>query len=157
MVGYWLSPTMTFLGRQRPKVTTSEEAVGIVQLLHALTRGPTFVGQKSYAARAIAGGWIVQVEHQFSNRPESVMAISPYELLVNESGRVRQFRQRSYAYLGSATVYTNTLVSVYERELKRDGGRSFPEALFPALRTAWETEQKTATPSATTATPRKPE
>ena len=46
VLGYWFSPTMSFLSRQKPKVTSPEEAVGVVQLLHALWRGPGFVDKK---------------------------------------------------------------------------------------------------------------
>jgi hypothetical protein len=151
VIGYWFSPNMSFLSRQQPKVATPEEAVGLVQLMHALWRGPAFVQQKIYSTRPFDGGWVIQVEHNFTNHPESVQAIQPYELLVDEAGRVVQFRERCYFYQGSAVVYTNTVISVYEREIKRNRGRDYPEVLFEELRTAWEKEkeQKSVTPQKT--------
>src|SRR6266571_243632 len=67
VIGYWFSPTMSFLSRQKPKVATPEEAVGLVQLMHALWRGPAFVQQKIYNARPFDSGWVIQVEHDFTN------------------------------------------------------------------------------------------
>ena len=34
---------------------------------------------------------------------------------------------------------------VYEREIKRDGGRNYPEILFEELRAAWAREQNQLT------------
>src|SRR5438445_9826138 len=45
-LGYWHSSTMEFLSRQKITVATSQEAAGVVKLLHALWRGPDFVKQK---------------------------------------------------------------------------------------------------------------
>jgi hypothetical protein len=99
------------------------------------------VQQKLYKARQFRGGWVVEVEHDFANYPSSVQQINPYELLVDSEDRVSQFRQRCYAYRGSAKVYTNTVISVYQRELKRDRGRNYPEHLFEELQSAWEREK----------------
>lgn len=141
-VGYWLTPTMDFLGGEAPVAKTPRAAVEVVQLMHLLWRGPGFVGQKRYGARPIEGGWVVEVDHDFDRVPAMVMAVAPYELLVDRAGKVVRFRQRSYHYLGSATVYTNTVMSVYEREIRRDGGRGYPEKLFRELDRAWEQEQR---------------
>jgi hypothetical protein len=140
VIGYWYSPAMDFLARQKIKVATADPAVGAVQLLHTIAQGPKFVQQKAYEARQIPGGWVVDVEHDFANYPSSVQQINPYELLVDSENRVSQFRQRCYAYRGSAKVYTNTVISVYQRELKLDGGRYYPEHLYEELQSAWERE-----------------
>jgi len=71
VAGYWFTPTMDFLSKQKPRASTSQEAVGVVQLMHSLWRGPDFIQQKLYAARAFDGGWVVQVEHDFANYPSS--------------------------------------------------------------------------------------
>jgi hypothetical protein len=141
VVGYWFAPTMDFLSRQQPKAGTPQEAVGLVQLMHALWRGPAFVGQKLYHARAFDGGWVIKVDHDFTNYPSSVQDIMPYELLVDGTGKVLQFRQRCYAYRGSAQAYTNIVISVYQREIQRNGGRDYPEVLFKELDAAWEKEK----------------
>jgi hypothetical protein len=141
VIGYWYSPAMDFLGRQKINVPTADRAVGAVQLLHAIAQGAKFVQEKLYKARQIPSGWVVEVEHDFANYPSSVQEINPYELLVDSEDKVSQFRQRCYAYRGSAKVYTNTVISVYQRELKRDGGRNYPEHLFEELQTAWEQEK----------------
>jgi hypothetical protein len=141
VIGYWYSPAMDFLGRQKIKAATADHAAGAVQLLHAIAQGPKFVQQKLYKAHQIPGGWIVEVDHDFTNYPSSVQEINPYELLIDSENRVSQFCQRCYAYCGSPKVYTNTVISVYQRELKRDGGRNYPERLYEELQSAWEREK----------------
>jgi len=141
VIGYWYSPAMDFLARQKIKAASADQAIGAVQLLHAIAQDPKFVQQKLYKARQIPGGWIVKADHDFANYPGSVQEINPYELLVDSQEEVSQFRQRCYAYRGSAKVYTNTVISVYQREIKRDGGRNYPEHLFEELQSAWEREK----------------
>src|SRR4051794_30652171 len=51
VIGYWFSPSMGFLARQKITAATPEQAVGVIQLLHAIWRGPAFVRQKLYQAR----------------------------------------------------------------------------------------------------------
>jgi hypothetical protein len=141
VVGYWYSPAMDFLSRQKIKAAEADQAIGAVQLLHTISHGPNFVQQKLYKARKVPGGWIVEVDHDFTNHPSSVQEINPYELLVDSEDKVSQFRQRCYAYRGAVNVYTNTVISVYQREVKRDGGRNYPERLYEELRSAWEHEK----------------
>ncbi len=81
--GYWLTPTMRYLSRQRMGATTTNEAAGVIQLLQALTRGPGFVKQNIYRARAVDGGWVVEVEHDSAKNPEKVPAMPPYEVLLD--------------------------------------------------------------------------
>jgi hypothetical protein len=142
VAGYWFSPSMNFLSRQNIKVTTPQQAVGTVRLLHAIWRGPDFVKEKIYNARPIDGGWLVDVDHDFTNYPGNVFVIHPYELLLDSGHNVVQFRERCYDYVGSARVYTNTIISVYEREVKVDGGRNYPEKLFEELRKSWTREKE---------------
>jgi hypothetical protein len=149
VIGYWFSSSMNFLSRQNIKVTTHEQAEATIQLLHAIWRSPDFVKQKIYHAHPIDVGWLVEVEHDFTNYPGNVRVIHPYELLVDGGHNVVQLRERCYSYPGSALVYTNTVISVYEREIKLDGGRNYPEELFKELRNAWarENEQRATKPS----------
>ena len=142
VVGYWFSPSMDFLSRQYLQAPTSEAAADVVRLLHAIWRGPNFVQQKIYQARRVDLGWVVEVEHDFTNYPGRIQATHPYELLLDRGDTVVQLRQRCYAYPGSVRIYTNTIVSVYQREINRDGGLHYPEALEKALRQAWEREKK---------------
>lgn len=58
--------------------------------------------------------------------------------------RALSVRQRCYYYRGSATVYTNTITIVYEREIKINHGLNYSEALFKELKEAWENELTTA-------------
>jgi hypothetical protein len=142
VVGYWFSPTMDFLSRQRMKAATPEEAVDIIQFLHVIWRGPEMARQKLYNARPIDAGWLVTVDHDFTNFPASVQAIMPYELLVDNARNVVQLRQRCYHYPGNSVVYTNTVISVYNREIKINHGLNYPEALEKELRNAWKKEQR---------------
>jgi len=142
VIGYWFSSGMDFLSAQKLEAATAKQAIGIVQLLHAMThRDPSFVRQKLYSARKFGDAWVVDVDHDFTNYPGNVMQIQPYELMVNKSNRVERLRERCYHYLGSAEVYTNTVSTVYEREIKRDNGRNYPEKLFDELREAWKKEK----------------
>ncbi len=147
VAGYWFSPTMDFLSRQKVQVASPGQAVAVVQLLHAIWRGPDFVREKIYRARRIDLGWLIEVEHDFTNYPGNVFSIPPYELLVDTRHTVLQMRQRCYDYPGSVKVYTNTVSSVYEREIKANRGLNYPEALFKELREAWEREKKQMGPS----------
>jgi hypothetical protein len=140
-VGYRESPAMQFLSRQAISAATAAEAADAVRLLHALWRGSGFVRQKVYEARPIEGGWVVRVEHDFTNYPGSVQSLMPYELLVDSHQRVTRLRERCYYFPGSAVVYTNTVRSVYEQEKTNQNGLYYPEALEKELRKAWEAEQ----------------
>lgn len=81
------------------------------------------------------------VEHDFTNYPGNIMATMPYELVIGENQMVQGFRERCYHYLGSSEVYTNTIITVYEREIRLNKGRNYPEALFVELPQAWEKEK----------------
>jgi hypothetical protein len=141
VVGYWYSPTMNFLSRQKIAITTAQDAKGAVKLFHALWRGPGFVQKKIYEARQFDGGWVIEVDHDFRKYPGSIQQIMPYELLVDHDHSLTQLRQRCYHYPGSEAVYTNTVISVYEREKGINGGINYPEALEHELRNAWEREK----------------
>lgn len=141
VIGYWYTPTMDFLSRQKVKIASPDQAVGAVQLLHAIWHGPDFVKQKIYHARPFDGGWVVEVDHDFAHYPGMIQEIHPYELLVDGAHKLTGFRERCYHYSGSARVYTNTVISVYEREVHVNGGRDYPEVLEKALREAWEKEK----------------
>ncbi|MCX6925894.1 MAG: hypothetical protein NT154_22210, partial [Verrucomicrobia bacterium] len=143
--GYWSSPMMELLSRQSLKVESESDAVDVVKLLHALCYGPSFVKQKVYHPRAFEGGWLIEVDHDHKNYPGNVSFVHPYELLVDARINVTQFRQRCYTYLGSASVYSNTVVSVYEREKRVNGGSRYPEALRRELKEAWEKEKQQQT------------
>ncbi len=54
-LGYWYSPTMEFLSRQKITVATPQDAAGVMKLLHALWRGPDFVKQKLLVSRQRLG------------------------------------------------------------------------------------------------------
>jgi hypothetical protein len=82
------------------------------------------------------------VEHDFTNYPGRIQAIHPYELVQERGDSVVQVRQRCYAYPGGVRTYTNTIISVYEREIKRNGGRDYPETLEKELREAWKREKR---------------
>ena len=140
-LGYWYSPTMEFLSRQKIRAATPQEAVGVVKLLHALWRGPDFVKQKIYNARPFDGGWVVEVDHDFTHYPGRIQAIHPYELLLDADQRGVAIRERCYWYRGSASVYSNTVLSVYEREIKLNRGLNYPEVLEKELWKAWEIEK----------------
>ena len=144
--GYWLTPTMKFLGRQGIAVTNTNDAAAVIQLLHGLTRGPAFVNQNTYRAGAVAGGWVVEVEHDFVKYPEKIPAMPPYELLVDAGQHVTQVRERCYPFLGSPAVYDQTVRAVYEREVKRNGGNDYEKTVEKELAKEWEREkaQKTA-------------
>ncbi len=144
-LGYWYSPTMEFLSRQKIRAATPQEAVGVVKLLHALWRGPDFVQQKIYNARPFDGGWVVEVDHDFAHYPGKIQAIHPYEILLDADQRGVQIRERCYWYRGSASVYSNTVLSVYERELKLNRGLNYPEVLEKELSKAWENEKAQVT------------
>lgn len=147
--GYWLTPTMAFLSRQRIEAGTGNDAAGVVRLLHLICHGPEFVKLRIYRALPFEGGWVVEVDRQATNGPGIVPALPPYELLVDAGQRVAQIRERCYPYSGSARVYEATVRSVYEREMKLNGGRNYPAALEIALAKAWEAEkaQKTVKPA----------
>ena len=144
-LGYWYSPTMEFLSRQKITVATPQEAVGVIKLLHALWRGSDFVKQKIYNARPFDSGWVVEVDHDFTHYPGKIQAIHPYELLLDADQRGVQIRERCYWYRGSASVYTKTVHSVYERELTLNRGLNYPEVLEKELSKAWENEKAQTT------------
>jgi len=143
--GYWLTPTMTFLSKQRISVGTANDAAAVIQLLHVITRGAEFVQEGTYSAIPIEGGWVVEAARESAKSPA---ADPPYELLVDASQHVTQIRERCYAYRGSARVYEDTVQAVYEREMKRNGGINYPQEVVKELAKAWEKEkaQKTMPP-----------
>ncbi len=143
--GYWLTPTMTFLSKQRISLATTNDAVGVIQLFLMLTRGAEFVNEGTYNAIPFEGGWVVEAGRESAKSP---VAVPPYELLVDASQHVTQIRQRCYAFNGSARVYEDTVQAVYEREMKRNGGINYPQEVVKELAKAWEKEkaQKTAHP-----------
>ena len=112
---------------------------------HAIWHGPDFVKHKIYHAHPFDDGWVVEVEHDFTHYPEMVRAVHPYELLADGAHKLTQLRQRCYPYSGSARVYTNTVISLYEREIRLNGGRNYPEVLYRALRDAWDKEKAQVT------------
>ena len=141
VAGYWYSSAMNFLGKQKINVARPDQAMGVIQLLHTISFSSNFVTQKLYSVRRFQGGWVVEADHDFTNYPGNIQQIHPYELLVDSEGKLTQLRQRCYHYLGAATVYSNTVISVYQREIKINGGRNYPEALEQELRTAWANEK----------------
>jgi hypothetical protein len=147
--GYWFTPTMAFLSKQRIEAATSNDAAGVIQLLHVICHGPEFVKQRIYQALPFEGGWVVEVNPQATNRPGIAPPLPPYELLLDAGQHVMQIRERCYPYSGSARVYDNTVRSVYDREMKLNGGRNYAAALQIELARAWEAEkaQRTAKPA----------
>jgi hypothetical protein len=147
--GYWLTPTMAFLSKQRIAVGSASDAAGVVQLLHVIWRGPAFVKERIYNAIPFDGGWAVEVSQDSVKYPGVVPAMPPYELLVDASGHLAQIRERCYPYIGSARVYGDTVRSVYEREIKRNGGVNYPQEVVKELAKAWAKEkaQKPANPA----------
>ena len=144
--GYWLTPTMAFLSKQRIAVASAPDAAGVIQLLHVIWRGPDFVKERIYNAIPCDGGWVVEVGHDSVKYPGVVPAMPPYELLVDDSGHVAQIRERCYPFRGSARVYGDTVRTVYEREIKLNGGVNYPQEVVKELAKEWEKEkaQKTA-------------
>jgi len=132
---------MDFLSCQKIKINPATDAAGVIQLLHTLWRGADFVRQKLYQARPFDGGWVIQVEHDFTNYSGSIQEIMPYELLVDQNHSLTQLRQRCYYYQGSASTNTNIVITVYEREKKIKGGINYPEALEKELQKAWKKEK----------------
>ena len=148
--GYWQTKTMVFLSKQHIEAATTNDAAGVIQLVHVIWRDADFVNQKIYTVVPFDGGWVVQViNNGATNRPANATALPPYELLVDAGQRVAQIRERCYPYLGSAGIYANTVRTVYEREIKLNGGRDYPAVLEKELAKAWEAEkaQKAAKPA----------
>ena len=139
--GYLLTPTMHYLSRQHLPAPTADAAVGLIQLLHVLTRGPSFVRMNKYSAFPVDGGWVVTVEHNYANDPQKAPAIPPYELLVDASQSVAQIQERSFSFLGSPVVYDRTVRTVYEREFKLNGGIHYQATVERELAKEWETER----------------
>lgn len=139
--GYWGNPAMEFLDDAKLEVSDRTDAAGLIQLLHALYHGPSFVRQKIYNPREIEGGWLVGVGHDFENYPGMIQFIHPYEILVDTDGRVSRLRQRQHPYRGSADVYSNTITTVYAREVQVNRGTNYPEVLTEELKQAWAREQ----------------
>ena len=139
--GYWGNPAMELLDAAKPKLSDRTEAAGLIQLLHALYHGPSFVRQKTYNPREIDGGWLVGVGHDFENYPGMIQFVHPYEILVDADSRMVRMRQRQHAYRGSADVYSNTITEVYAREVQVNRGINYPEVLDEELRQAWAREQ----------------
>jgi hypothetical protein len=139
--GYWATPTMRYLNRQHISITNANDAVAVVQLFHALTRGAKSVNQNIYNATAVEGGWVVQVESKSPATEGRSAVIPPYELLVGAGRTLVELRERCYLYLGSPVVYDRTVRAVYEREVKRDGALNFQSAIEKELATEWEKEK----------------
>jgi hypothetical protein len=144
-LGYWVTPTMAFLGRQGIAVATTDDATGVIKLLHVIWRGPEFVKQKIYNAVAVEGGWVVKVGRLETNPATQsrsvVQAMQPYELLTDASGRVTEIRERAYPYTGPAAHYGNILRSVYAREMQHDNGAHFATEVGKELAKAEKTEK----------------
>ena len=155
---YWKTTlTMDFLSRQRIPAGTANDATGVIKLLHVIWRGPEFVKQRMYEALPFEGGWVVEAGPGVTNltkRPgKDVLPMQLYELLLDDSLRVVKIQQRSHPYRGSARVYADTVRTVYEREMRLNGGVNYPQVIEKELATAWELEkaQKTVKPA-----PKKP-
>ena len=144
---------MEFLSRQRIPAGSTNDAIGVIKLLHVIWRGPEFVKQRMYEALPFEGGWVVEVGPgvtNLTNRPgKVVLPMQPYELLLDDSQRVVKIQQRSHPYRGSARVYANTVRTVYQREMRLNGGVNYPEMIAKELAQAWELEkaQKPAKPA----------
>ncbi len=52
-----------------------------------------------------------------------------------------QIRERCYAYLGSPAVYDHTVRTVYEREMKLNGGINYQAMVEKELAREWEKEK----------------
>ena len=128
-LGYWVTPTMAFLGRQRIAVSTPADAAGVIKLVHVIWRGPEFVKQKIYNAIPVEGGWIVEVGRVVTNQATQLStvaeAMQPYELVTDSAGHVTEIRERTYPYTGPTARYGNILRTVYTREMQRDKGAHF--------------------------------
>jgi len=155
VTGYWFTPNMAFLSRRRIEVDAgaTNGAAGVVQLLHAISRGTNFVKQNSYRAFPVEGGWLVEVDRNPTNQP-ALPAMPPYELLSDDGRHIVQIRERSFPYSGSPRVYGNTVRSVYEREMKVNGGANYQATVEKELAKAWETE-KPQPPAKPAAAPKK--
>ncbi|MFC1451783.1 SUMF1/EgtB/PvdO family nonheme iron enzyme [Verrucomicrobiota bacterium] len=79
--------------------------------------------------------------HDFKRYPGMIEHVQPYELLVDTEHRLSQLRQRCYTYLGSASLYSNTLTSVQERVKRNGRGITCLEVLDEELRRALVKEQ----------------
>jgi len=139
--GYWSTPTMKFFSRQHIAIATTNGAAGVIQLFHELTRGHSFVKQNIYRASAVDGGWVVEVEHDSLKYPEKATTVPPYELLVDASQRVTQVRERCYPFAGSPAVYDRTVRTVYNREVKLNGGINYEEMVEKELAKEREKEK----------------
>jgi len=137
---YWSTHGMVFLSKRKLAASSAKDAARVVKLLHALSHGPTYVRKKIYRPRRIPSGWVVAVDHDFKRYPGMIRSVQPYELTVDTDERVVQLRQRIHTYRGSASVYTNTVMWIYERE--RKDRRSYIRLLDEELWRAWEREQK---------------
>jgi hypothetical protein len=137
--GYWSTPTMRYLSRQKITADSPERAVAVVKLLHALTRGTEFVNLNNYQAGAVEGGWVVEVVRISSSGKPS--GRPPYELVTDESQRVTELRERCYDYPGSRGVYEETVRRVYEEEIKRNDAADYEEALKKELAREWQAEK----------------
>ena len=139
--GYWTSRLMQEVEKPSPTAKTHAEAKRLVRQLLEVSHGRRATAEKLLKATRFDGGWVVQVDHDFKNHPRSVMAVHPYELLVDEKGHLTRLRQRCYWYLGSADVYGGTVQTVYSREVKVNRGIHYPEVLSEELRIAWAKER----------------
>jgi beta-lactamase regulating signal transducer with metallopeptidase domain/biopolymer transport protein ExbD len=141
VIGYWSTHGTQFLSAQKLTVRSAEDAAEAISLLHVLSHGPEFVRRKIYKPHRIPTGWVVEIDHDLARSPGMIRHIEPYELLVDSEQRLVRLRQRCYTYHGSESVYTNTVVSVYEKEKNNRGDPDYPEVLREELRKAWEQEQ----------------
>jgi hypothetical protein len=147
--GYWVTPSMTFLSKQHIPAGASNDAAGVVQMLHVICHNTDFVKQRAYRALPVEGGWVVEVVPAATNSARNVPALPPYELVLDDSQHITQIRERCYPFSGSPRVYGNTLRAVYEREMKLNGGGNFSSVIEKELAKAMELEkaQKAAKPA----------
>jgi len=139
--GYWSTPTMRYLARQQMTVTNTNQAQDVIHLLEAITRGAGIARENTYRARAVDGGWVVEVSHDLAKNRGDSEAPPPYELLAGASHRVTQIRERCYPFPGSPSVYEQTVRTVYEREIKLNGAVNYEVAVRQELAKEWEKEK----------------
>ena len=145
---YSSSPAMEFLRRQNLKARSEDEAVSIIKLLDELCWTPSKM--KEYAARAFDGGWVIlgtgepigDAGRGITNYPSLWLYIPPYELLVDAKQNVTRFQIRSYAYPGSASVYSNTVLSVNRTVAMIPNLPHHHMVMCDELRKAWEKEKE---------------
>jgi len=145
---YQSSLAMEFFRRQNVKARSEDEAVSLIKILDELGWGKSKM--KEYAARRFDGGWVIlstgeligDVGRGITNYPSVWLVIPPYELLVDAKQNVIRFQYRSYAYPGSASVYSNTVVSVNRTVAMIPNLLYHHMVMRDELRKAWEKEKE---------------